>query len=133
MVSRKEYFFMDELKPSYFSILTADVRYDKDLSASEKIFYSEITCLCNSKGFCYCSNKYFSELYNKDIRTIQLWLNKLVLKNYIKIDYDSKTSERKIYIIIKSNQTILQENKKKELKRRERSSNVVHDFYNSIN
>ena len=46
-------------RPSYFSILTADVRYDKDLSASEKIFYSEITCLCQVDGFCYFTFNYY--------------------------------------------------------------------------
>lgn len=123
---------MVEMKPNYFSILTADVRYDKELSASEKIFYSEITCLCNSKGFCYCSNKYFSELYNVDVRTIRNWLSKLANKKYIKISLDKTTNERKIYIIIKTNQSVLQENKTKQLQRKERSSKAVQDFFNAI-
>lgn len=123
---------MVEMKPNYFSILTADVRYDRDLSASEKIFYSEITCLCNSKGFCYCSNKYFSDLYNVDSRTIQRWLLKLCKKNYLRIDFDKSTNERKIYIIIKTNQSVLQKNKTKQLQHEERSSKVVQDFFNAI-
>lgn len=125
----------ENLKPCYFSILTANVRYDKDLSASEKIFYSEITCLCNSKGFCYCSNTYFSKLYDKDIRTIQLWLNKLAKKNYIKIEYDSKNNERKIYVNISSSGdslNVLQANKIKEENRKANNNKLVNDFFNSI-
>lgn len=121
------------IRPSYFSILTANVRYDKDLSASEKIFYSEITCLCNSKGFCYCSNSYFSSLYDKDIRTIQLWINKLWNKGYIKIEFDNKTNERKIFIVLdKQDLNILQENKIKENERKEKRHNIVNDFMSAI-
>ena len=36
--------------PSYYSIIPANVRYSKDLSAQEKLFYSEITALTNLKG-----------------------------------------------------------------------------------
>ena len=49
-------------KPNYWSVLPADVRYDKELKANEKILYSEITSLMNKDGYCYASNKYFSEL-----------------------------------------------------------------------
>ena len=76
--------------PSYFSILTADVRYDKDLSASEKIFYSEITCLCQKDGYCYANNSYFANLYGCGTRTISSWISKLANKNYINVKY--KTS-----------------------------------------
>ena len=43
---------MDEnIKSSYYSILPAVVRYDKDLTDKAKLLYSEITCLCNKEGF----------------------------------------------------------------------------------
>ena len=47
--------FDKNISPSFFSVLTANVRYDKRLSASEKIFYSEISALTNSFGFCSAS------------------------------------------------------------------------------
>ena len=63
--------------PSFFSILTADVRYCKELTASEKIFYSEISALANIKGYCTANNDYFCELYKVNKRTIQRWLENL--------------------------------------------------------
>lgn len=117
-------------RPSYFSILTADVRYDKDLSASEKIFYSEITCLCQADGFCYASNSYFSNLYNCDVRTIRNWVSKLANKNYIKVEYDKITSKRKIYIIIKSE--ISKENENRKNIRKVKECKLIKEFYDRI-
>ena len=54
---------MMDNKPNYWSILPANVRYDNELKPNEKILYSEITSLMNKDGYCYASNKYFSELY----------------------------------------------------------------------
>ena len=36
--------------PSCYSILTADVRYDKRLKPNEKLLFSEITALSNKRG-----------------------------------------------------------------------------------
>ena len=73
--------------PSFFSILTADVRYNKNLTANEKILFSEITALTNSRGYCSASNKYFSELYNVDSRTIQRWISNLVKYGFISLSF----------------------------------------------
>ena len=40
----------ENIKSSYYSILPAVVRYDKDLTDKAKLLYSEITCLCNKEG-----------------------------------------------------------------------------------
>ena len=45
-----------EERPSYYSIITADVRYDKSLKDKAKLLYSEITALANKNGYCYASN-----------------------------------------------------------------------------
>lgn len=76
-----------EEKPSYYSILPANVRYDKNLKANEKLLYSEITSLCNKSGICYASNKYFSELYEVDLATISRWINNLINNNYLNVSY----------------------------------------------
>ena len=57
---------MDDEKPSYYSIITADVRYDERLKPNEKLLYSEITALSNKYGYCTATNSYFSKLYRAD-------------------------------------------------------------------
>ena len=67
-------------QPNYYSILTADVRYDKELTPNAKLLYSEITALSNKTGACWASNGYFAELYNVSKITISRWVNQLAKK-----------------------------------------------------
>lgn len=90
-------------KPSYFSILTADVRYDERLKANEKIMYSEITALSNKHGYCSASNTYFANLYKVHKDTISDWINNLKKYGYINVVLERKDGtkqiiKRKIYI-----------------------------------
>ena len=73
-------------KPTYYSIIPADVRYDKDLMDKAKLLYSEITALSNSMGYCYASNQYFADLYSITIRQVQTLLKDLSNKGYITVD-----------------------------------------------
>lgn len=89
---------MDEnIKSSYYSILLAVVRYDKDLTDKAKLLYSEITCLCNKEGYCFATNNYFANLYNCTPRAIQFTISKLQEKGYIKIIVENNY-QRKIYL-----------------------------------
>lgn len=72
-----------ENSKSYYAIIPANVRYDKDLSANAKLLYGEITALCNEKGYCWATNAYFADLYCVDRSTINRWLQQLVKKRYI--------------------------------------------------
>lgn len=88
-------------QPSYYSILTANVRYDKNLKANEKLFFSEITALSNKYGYCTASNRYFAELYQVTERSIQDWISNLVQHGYITTTLVSKDGQiigRKIYL-----------------------------------
>ena len=71
-------------KPHYYSIIPANVRYDKTLTPNAKLLYAEITALCNMNGKCSASTNYFSNLYEVSRVSIQKWLKLLEDKNYIK-------------------------------------------------
>lgn len=80
-------------KPSYYAIIPASVRYDNELSASEKIFYGEIVALSTRDGECTASNTYFSNLYGVVPSSISNWVKHLEKKKYITIEYIYKGKE----------------------------------------
>lgn len=90
---------MDE-KRSYYAIIPANVRYDKSLSANAKLLYGEITALCNDKGYCWASNKYFADLYGVSVRSVRQWISVLEKHRYIKTKttYDEDCGKRYITI-----------------------------------
>lgn len=75
-------------KPAYYSILTARVRYDNDLTMGAKILFSEITALSNKKGYCFATNGYFAKLYDVTQTTVSLWVKALIERKHIKAKYD---------------------------------------------
>lgn len=81
--------------PSYYAIIPADVRYDKQLPQGAKLLYSEITALSNKNGYCWASNDYFAKLYSVSIGTIKSWLKCLEDNSYIRrvIKYKSGSKE----------------------------------------
>lgn len=82
-------------QPGFWAVLPANVRYDKHLSPSEKIFYCEVTAMTQAVGYCYAPNKYFAELYGVDERTIQRYVKKLKKAGYIRVD--TSDGVRKIF------------------------------------
>ena len=70
--------------PSYYGILPANVRYDKNLKPMEKILYTELTALSNKNGYCNAQNSYFSKLYDVHKNTAGSWINNLEKLGYIK-------------------------------------------------
>jgi hypothetical protein len=83
-------------KPNYYSILIAEVRYDKRLKANEKLLYSEITCLTNSNGYCHASNGYFADLYSVSKVSISNWIKNLIKYGYIKSTIKYKDNSKEI-------------------------------------
>ncbi len=71
------------MKRSYYAVIPADVRYDKELTPNAKLLYGEITALCNEKGYCWASDSYFMELYGVGRSTIQRWIKQLEDRGYI--------------------------------------------------
>lgn len=79
-----------EEKPSYYAIIPAEVRYDNDLRANEKLLYGEITALSKQTGECWAGNNYFCELYDVKPNAIAVWIRHLKEKGYIEIEYKYK-------------------------------------------
>ena len=74
--------------PTYYSVVPATVRYDNNLSNSEKIMYSEISALVNMGGSCFATNKYFAKLYGVHTGTISRWVSNLEKQGHIKVIMD---------------------------------------------
>ena len=94
---------MTREQPNYYSIIPANVRYDENLKANEKLLYGEITALANKNGYCWAENKYFAELYKVHKKTVSEWIGNLEKQGYIsiKLEYIKGTkqvSKRYIYI-----------------------------------
>lgn len=99
---------MDKENPNYYAIIPADVRYDTELSANEKLLYGEISALCNKFGYCYATSSYFAELYNVDIRTVRRWIEHLVQRGYIKSEINrDDVQQRKITLVTGADKNVL--------------------------
>ena len=96
---------MEDEKPSYYSIITADVRYDERLKPNEKLLYSEITALSNKYGYCTATNSYFSKLYRADKSTVSRWVSHLEKCGYVQVEQTrdgKRIVQRKIYPVATS-------------------------------
>lgn len=88
-------------KPNYYAIIPAKVRYDENLTLLERFLYTELTALSNVDGYSYAGNKYFADLYKKDVATISRAIAHLSELGYIYIDYErvgTRITKRKIYL-----------------------------------
>lgn len=87
-------------QPSYYAIITANVRYDNRLTDSEKILFAEITALSNKYGYCTATNGYFASLYEVTKVTISRRISKLKEHGYLDIETVKENNEfkqRKLY------------------------------------
>jgi len=85
--------------PNYYAILTANVRYAKDLSEFQKLLYAEITALSNKDWYCYASNTYFSDLYWKSKEWISKSIKQMWELWYIQVEHDKEAwNIRRIFI-----------------------------------
>ena len=86
---------MEEQERAYYAVIPANVRYDKDLPANAKLLYGEITALCNERGYCWATNRYFAELYRANIITVSRWISALRDKGYITVYMERKGTDTK--------------------------------------
>lgn len=85
-----------ECKKSYYAVIPATVRYDKNIMTAAKLLYGEITALCNEKGYCWATNEYFANLYGVNKRTIINWINSLADAGYIQTEIKYKEGTKQI-------------------------------------
>ena len=87
----------DMEKPSYYSVIPASVRYCPELNASEKLMYGEISSLCSKEGYCWATNRYFSELYSVDTNSVSRWIANLERCGFIATTI-GRANQRKIML-----------------------------------
>lgn len=80
------------------------VRYDKDLTANEKLLYGEIARLSAESGYCNASNNQLASLFSVTRTAVTRWIRELEDKKYIgrEILYRPGTKEieeRRIYLL----------------------------------
>jgi len=88
-------------KSTYYVIIPADIRYDRNIKANEKLLYGELVLLSQEKGYCWATNAYFADLYGVSKTTVSHWLTNLESWGYIKLEYiykDKEVVERRVYI-----------------------------------
>ena len=86
------------MKPGYWAVLPADVRYDPGLPPMARLLYAEISSLTDQVGFCYASNAYFQKVFEIAERTLQRHLRVLEEHGYLRIeDGDGGHGRRRIY------------------------------------
>ncbi|MCR4330034.1 MAG: helix-turn-helix domain-containing protein [Candidatus Roizmanbacteria bacterium] len=96
---------MENQQKSYYAVIPAGVRYNKNISGNVKLLYGEISALCNQSGYCWASNGYFAGLYDVDQATVSLWIKALKDEGFIRVDLNKAEGyKRKIYLRFKNNE-----------------------------
>ena len=95
---------MDEIRPGYYAIIPADVRYDDRIPPNAKLLYGEISALIGKDGFCFATNQYFADIYGCTQVTIARLVGKLEQAGYIRREQErDKTGQvvrRKLYLSV---------------------------------
>ena len=98
-----------ENKKSYYAVIPANVRHDDRLAFGARLLYSEIAALCNERGYCWASNKYFADLYKVTDRTIRSWISSLVTNGYIVLELIYRENSKEVearYLKINNRSTV---------------------------
>ena len=122
-------------KKSYYAVIPAFVRYDSELTPNAKLLYGEITALCNEKGYCFASNKYFADLYSVKTRSITDWISQLKDKGYIKLKFlykenSTEVKSREIYI---TNYREVSQKNTPPIENNHQVNNIIYNNNNTVN
>jgi len=84
--------------PNYFAFIPANVLYHRELPASAKLLYCQITGLINEKGFCWASNAFFAERNECSEWTISNLISQLQKHGFLRVEINkSAGNQRRIY------------------------------------
>lgn len=78
-----------------FTIIPANIRYDKSIPVGAKFLYSDILDLINQDGFCVAGDKYFMNTCQSSQATIQRWLTCLEKMGILIELLNTKMEQRK--------------------------------------
>ena len=96
-MSQEETKQSDSRTPSYYVVIPASVRFDRNLSRGAILLYGDIVALCNQEGYCWASNKYFANMWDVSKSSIKNYLLELVNQKHIITEILDNNS-RKIFI-----------------------------------
>ena len=95
---------MDDIRPGYYAVIPADVRYDDQIPPNAKLLYGEISALIGKEGYCYATNAYFMKLYGFSDPTISRLISQLEKAGYIQREMERDNSgqvkRRKLYLSV---------------------------------
>ncbi|WP_162428221.1 helix-turn-helix domain-containing protein [Pontibacter pudoricolor] len=83
------------VRPGIKTILTAEVRYDKRLSSTAKIIYSEIIGLAKKHKKCWATNAHFAKKFGVDPKTISRSITALAKIGYIRVEINQEEGNKR--------------------------------------
>ena len=114
-----------------YSICLNEWVLDKDIK-NELGLLCIISSLCAEKGFCYATNKYFSELFELPEQTISRKIKLLEEKGYITIDYKKRGCEiKERYIRLTKLLTDDYQNCESTINKNVKENNINNNIYSS--
>lgn len=82
-----------------FNIIPNNVLTDRNLSDKAKLLYGVIAGLSNKIGYCFASNKHFTQYFDVSESRISSMIAELRKAGYITVDNDKRTNRRKIFVL----------------------------------
>jgi len=73
------------METKYYAMLPAPVRHSKNLSATEKLVYAELSAMADGKGFCNPTNKQLGDIMGLKVCTIGRSITNLRNCGFLKI------------------------------------------------
>lgn len=75
----------DQVKPGFWAVLPAAVRYDEVIPPNAKLLYAEISSLTDTAGYCWAEDEYFAGVFGFSERSVKRLLETLEAAGYIQI------------------------------------------------